>query len=461
MNRIEDLLAAWLPRQRWFAGKAAPIEAVRIERDLPVGGADPGAHGPGMRVLVVRVDQPRAADRYLVVVGLAERGRLRAGLEHCVIGRCRIQGAQRTAYDALHDPELTGRLLDELARGTGRGPLRFRTRPGHTVRTGLRSLVITGEQSNTSLVFGEEYVLKAFRRLWPGLNPDLELNGALDGSPYAAPPHGWIEADIEHDGRPVPTTVAMLQGYLRSATDGWVLAATSVRDLYAAPRTGPADAGGDFAAEAERLGAATAAVHRELARALPTDVLSPSCLRARADAMARRLDAATEQVPELAPYAGVLRTAFEDFARSQAPLPVQRVHGDYHLGQVVRTDTGWVLLDFEGEPAVPVAERRRPSSPLRDVAGMLRSFDYAARHQLIGSAEEELLAPAARAWAERNREAFCAGYAAGGGTDPDKHLTALRAFEYDKAVYEVLYEAHNRPTWLRVPLDSIAALARP
>ncbi|MDA2811482.1 phosphotransferase [Nocardiopsis sp. RSe5-2] len=459
MKEIEELLAAWLPRQRWFAGKRAPVEAVRVEHDLPVGGGDPGPHGPGMRLLVVRVDQPRGTDRYLVVLGLAEPGRLRPALEHCVIGRCRVRGARRTAYDALYDPELTARLLHLIARGADRGPLRFRTRPGRTVRTGLRSLVLTGEQSNTSLVFGEEYVLKAFRRLWPGLNPDLELNGALEGSPYAAPPHGWIEADIDDGGRPVSTTVAMLQGYLRSATDGWVLAATSVRDLYAAPGGGPAGAGGDFAAEAERLGAATAAVHRALARALPTDVLSPACLRDLADAMARRLDEATEQVPELAPYAGVLRAAFDDFARAPDPLPVQRVHGDYHLGQVVRTDAGWVLLDFEGEPAVPVAERRRPSSPLRDVAGMLRSFDYAARHQLIGSAEEELLAPAARAWADRNREAFCAGYAAGGGTDPDKHLTALRAFEYDKAVYEVLYEAHHRPTWLRVPLDSIAALA--
>lgn len=90
---------------------------------------------------------------------------------------------------------------------------------------------------------------------------------------------------------------------------------------------------------------------------------------------------------------------------------------------------------------------------------MLRSFDYAARHQMIGSADEEALAPVARAWARHNRDAFCAGYAAAGGIDPEKHAVVLRAFEYDKAVYEVLYEAHNRPTWLRIPLDSIASLA--
>ena len=463
MTQLEELLARWMPRQRWFAGKGAPVERVLIEREHPIGGADPGPRGPGMRALVVAVHQRGGRARYLVVIGLCAKGRLRDELAHCAIGACTLGGAQRTVYDALHDPELTGRLLRCIARGAGTGPVRFRRlpEPAEPIATGMRSLVHTGEQSNTTLVFGERYVLKTFRRLWPGLNPDLELNRALSGSPYAARPHGWIELDIEADGGggEVPTTVAMLQQYLRSATDGWVLAATSVRDLYAEPGTPPGEAGGDFAGEAERLGAATAEVHRVLARALPTDVLSPGALRGLADAMAHRLETAVEQVPGLAPYQDALRAAYDDFARVEAPLPVQRVHGDYHLGQVVRTDRGWVLLDFEGEPAVPVAERRRPSSPLRDIAGMLRSFDYAARHQMIGSADEEALAPVARAWARHNRDAFCAGYAAAGGIDPEKHAVVLRAFEYDKAVYEVLYEAHNRPTWLRIPLDSIASLA--
>ncbi|KII00130.1 aminoglycoside phosphotransferase [Streptomonospora alba] len=468
MTQLEELLADWIPRQRWFAGKGAPIETVTVQAEHPLVCGD-----PGLRVLVVEVGQRDSVSRYQVLLGLRPAGTLREELAHAAIGVCRLGGLSRTVYDAAHDPELTALLLDRLAAADGveadaiggpapsgtPAPVRFRRLDGNDVHAGQRSLVLRGEQSNTSLVYGEDYVLKSFRRLWPGLNPDLELTAALAGSPYVARPYAWIETDVSQDGRPVPTTLAMLQEYMRSATDGWVLAATSVRDLYDAPGLAPADAGGDFAGEAERLGAATAAVHRALARELPTDVLSSHALRELARSMLDRLRQATAEVPELQPYVGVLRSAYEALAEVDEPLPIQRVHGDYHLGQVVRTDAGWVLLDFEGEPAAPVEERRRPSSPLRDVAGMLRSFDYAARYQLVGSSAAPELAPAARAWAQRNRDAFSAGYAYGGGVDPEKHQTVLRAFEYDKAVYEVLYEAHNRPSWLRIPLDSIAALA--
>ena len=161
-------------------------------------------------------------------------------------------------------------------------------------------------------------------------------------------------------------------------------------------------------------------------------------------------------MPDLTKYADMIAASYSRLAKLKGPFPVQRVHGDYHLGQVLRTESGWVVLDFEGEPATPLAQRRARSSPLRDVAGMLRSFDYAARHQLIGHAEQGALSDAARDWVRRNASAFCVGYAEAGGFDPVANKVLLRALQLDKAVYEVLYEARHRPSWLPIPLDSMA-----
>jgi len=314
--------------------------------------------------------------------------------------------------------------------------------------------VLTGEQSNTSLVFGESAILKVFRRVAPGPNPDLEVAAALAdlGSTHIAEPYGWVETRI--DG--ATAVLAILSRYLRAASDGWALAATSVRDLYAASVSNPGEAGGDFAGEAERLGVATAQVHADLAEAFGASELEPEAVRELAEQMFRRLDLAMAAVPELARYADRIGAAFSSLAKLTEPVPAQRVHGDYHLGQVMRTQTGWVVLDFEGEPASPLAQRRARSSPLRDVAGMLRSFDYAARHQLLTHPERVALAPVASDWVQRNGEAFCAGYAEAGGLDPARNAVLLRALLLDKAVYEVIYEARNRPNWLVIPLEFIA-----
>jgi maltokinase len=197
-------------------------------------------------------------------------------------------------------------------------------------------------------------------------------------------------------------------------------------------------------------------VHTDLAAAFGVDELGAGAVGELTEQMFRKLDLAVAAVPELAKHVDMITDAYSELAKLPGPFPVQRVHGDYHLGQVLRTENGWVVLDFEGEPATPLAQRRARSSPLRDVAGMLRSFDYAARHQLIGHPEQAALNDVARDWVRRNAGAFCAGYAEGGGLDPAANHVLLRALQLDKAVYEVLYEARHRPSWLPIPLDSMA-----
>src|SRR5699024_2582497 len=220
---------------------------------------------------------------------------LPADLASTAIGVCQVSGGRpQVIYDAAHDALLTELLLERFAAPStfGRSEVRFRTLPGELLRTGAHGRLLTGEQSNTSLVFGEDYILKTFRRLWPGPNPDLELNMALSGSPYVARPCGWIEADLP--GAPTPTTLAMLQTFIPNATDGWVLATADVGALLDGFGKGGESA---FVEDAAQLGRTTAEVHRSLTRTLPTDELSPSGTAELADAMDERRATASAEAP--------------------------------------------------------------------------------------------------------------------------------------------------------------------
>jgi maltokinase len=336
--------------------------------------------------------------------------------------------------------------------------------------------VLGAEQSNTSLVFGDQAILKVLRRLFPGANPDLEIADALTrrGSARVAAPYGWIETDL--DGEPV--LLGVLSQFLAGASDGWTLALDTLRRIYARHGTyghehlteplparnagnGHTGAGATvelpFANEARLLGQATAELHGDMASAFGSREMSAAELTDFAAGLHGKLSDAVATVPVLRDYETRIRAAYDALASLAGPVTVQRIHGDYHLGQVLRGSQGWVALDFEGEPAVPLAVRRAPAPALRDVAGMLRSFDYAARHQLIGRSADQPVTALADTWVRQCQAAFCAGYAACGGTDPAGHTTLLRALTLEKAVYEVIYEYRHRPSWLPIPLGYVAA----
>ncbi|MBA2769345.1 MAG: phosphotransferase [Sporichthyaceae bacterium] len=455
-------LAAYLDHQRWFAGKG---------RDFTVSGATTVAvlRPGGGEVAPVRLDVVHVAyddgETETYQLPLVAYTRPVEQLAHVLVGEeTDAEGTLRFLYDALHDKECTGLWVAGIAEEREVAGLAFHREPSvRELPPGGASIVVGAEQSNTSLIFGDSLILKVFRKVSPGLNPDIEMHSALATakSTHIATPLGWLEGrwtDPAGESE-VTASLAMAQVFLKGATEGWELALTSVRDLYAEGDLHADEVGGDFAGEAERLGAATAEVHAALAQALPTGHLEGKELAALAEAMRGRLERAAGDVPELLPYVADLRAAFDDLAALREPVAVQRVHGDFHLGQVMRTLEGWKLLDFEGEPARPLQERRALESPLKDVAGMLRSFDYAARHLLADHPPGSQRAYRGAEWAERNRDAFLTGYAQESGDDPRSRSVLLRAFETDKAIYEVRYEARNRPAWLPIPMAAIHRLA--
>jgi maltokinase len=452
MTTVGDLLREWMPSQRWFGGKG------RAWADVTEKGFFLDRGTPTLSVHRVQVTYADGgSDTYLVPLSWRDHGA--EELSSAFIGALLYEGREVYAYDAMRDRDATPPWLTHLVNASTVGPLHFHPAGVAYIPEGVPGDIVSTEQSNTSLVYGQEAIFKLFRRLEPGLNPDVEIHDALRRTQNAhiAPLLGHIEIDGPDPATP-PATVAMLQTFVPNASDGWQLATASVRDLYAEGDLHADEVGGDFAADSERLGAATASVHADLAKVLPTEEADDTWYATVARQMAERLAAAIEIVPPLAEHADRLQALYAEVADSREPVVRQRVHGDLHLGQVLRTTTGWILLDFEGEPARPLAERRVLDSPLRDVAGMLRSFDYAARHMLVEQPDDAQRAYRAQEWAERNRDAFCAGYSGAGGLNPCGESPLLRAFEADKAVYECVYEARNRPHWLMIPLHSLSRL---
>ncbi len=434
-THVTPLLGDYLERQRWYGAAERELVAAEIvtfelvQKDWPALAwvlcearfADGGSQAYQLFVGARPVDPP---------IDFLH------GKERHTLGTAELDGEHVVLYDALVDPELAVAVLHMVAPDVDIAV----TRP------------IVLEHSNSSLVFDERLILKLFRKITPGPNPDAEVTRVLaeHGFAHVMPPL----AELQRDG----TDLAVLREFLVGATEGWNLAHTSVRDMLAS-RLPPAECGGDFRPMAEQLGELVASLHVHLARAFGT---ASDDAGAWADRMVSHLDEVQGTFDHDA-----VRARYERLRSVTDAGPAIRVHGDLHLSQVLRADAGWYVLDFEGEPARDRAQATEPSSALRDVAGMLRSFHYAAATGLKewgeGEIDEELSA-LAEAWEDRAVEGFLRAYYAAEGIDEvlpastEDRAAVLEAFELDKAVYEVGYELGHRAEWIDIPAGAITRL---
>jgi len=461
-----ELLPAWIAQQRWYAGKG------RVPALRRIGGlrfVDPAGE-VGIHVHMLLDESGQTPTTYQVP--LTYRGARLAGADHALVATAEDRGlGTRYIYDAPHDPvfvtALLRLMLDEATapsdgatetsdQAHGSGFAR-----GHRVATAdpgrlLASHVLTGEQSNTSIILelvdalgspSNPLICKLFRVLHHGENPDVVVQSALAGAGSTLVPQsvGNVSGQWPDAGAPDGVArghLAFAQEFLPGVDDAWRVALAAVAS------------GADFTSQARSLGQATAEVHATLAQAMSTRTATDEDVVALTRSMRARHAAALSEVPALAAYDSMVRESIESVSSATWPA-LQRIHGDYHLGQVLDVpDRGWVLVDFEGEPLRPLTERTQPDLALRDVAGMLRSFDYVA-----GSWEQSHPGRSAAQWATRARTAFLEGYAQSAGRDPREDGVLLDALELDKALYEVVYEARNRPTWLSIPITAIQHLS--
>ncbi|MDN5769228.1 MAG: phosphotransferase [Humibacillus sp.] len=453
-----DMVTDWMPHQRWYAGKGHVPTLHRVggyRFDDPDGEV-------GMETLLLADTDSTPPVVYQVPLtyrpAALEGGEkaLLGTMEHSVLGT-------RWVYDAPHDPVyaaalvrtiLAGQASEDAQAGSGSNARAVGTATGVEHSTVVSSAVLSGEQSNTSIICHLEdgdgdpappLIVKVFRTLQHGDNPDVIVQSALTraGSDRVPAALGHLAGswDAPAGGGSEYGHFAFAQEFIPGVEDAWRVALVA------------AASGTDFTERARDLGVVTAQIHSTLLTTLGSEDATPETRRRLGDSMRERYAAAVAAAPALAEREADVTRLLETISHVRLPA-LQRIHGDYHLGQVLDVpERGWVALDFEGEPLRPLAERVLPDLTQRDLAGMLRSFDYAAGSVHLADSSID-----ATSWAADCRQAFIAGYAEIAGPLDTDSTTLTRALELDKALYEVVYEARNRPTWLPIPLGAIDRL---
>jgi maltokinase len=479
----ETALGAYIARQRWAGAHGRTIADIEVVDAAVISDSSPVL----MHTLTAVTYTDGVTTRYALPLGVRDAGHELAERAPDFVIPWPEAPRPLLLYDAVGDPTYIEWLLDAIREqrtlATSSGELRCSCPDPSALDSGTLSSVrhLRVEQSNTSVEVGDAIFLKHMRRVEAGPSQELEMSDALAaaGFTHIAPLLGralWASGDEP------PSPLAIVQPFLHNSTEGWALALTSLRALYAdaeaiaqadpvALRATVDDQDAAFFAESQRLGQVVAEMHLALAGEFPDPAMRPAPLTATslnewADAMTGELDSLLARGD---PALELLRVARDgvvarfDAIRSLPPGGLLiRVHGDLHLGQLLRVDTGWVVLDFEGEPDRTPAQRRELSSPVRDVAAMLRSFDYAAAAAIAertspDTDEGRHLLGYGDAWADANRDAFWAAYLETIGSHPvlpapGRALVLRRAFEVQKAVYEIGYELGHRPAWVEIPL---------
>ncbi|MBE2317577.1 phosphotransferase [Solirubrobacter sp. CPCC 204708] len=435
----EQVLNDWVVAQRWFASKTREVSGVEVVDSVALS-----------EQLVLALIEARFP------VGTHETYQVPLALRPSGDGEPIFEKGGQAVYDALADPETGRELLRAMAANRDAGDFAFRWTADHAPDDSFHVRPVGVEQSNTSIVFGDQLIMKAIRRIEPGVNPELELLRFLSARefPHIAALHGWYEVD----GRHVSATLGILQEFLAGAKDGWEM---TLDELASDPD--------GLLGKIEALGVVIGELHSALGSDNSDPDFAPvepsaeslSILYADVDEQIERVFLDLPDSEATAPIAGRgqdVREKLSLLAHATVGGRVIRTHGDLHLGQTMYSAQGWKVLDFEGEPARPLPERRLKRSPLRDVAGMLRSFSYATAGSHLLRGRE---APAD--WEERARERFLAGYHRAVDNSllpPGQQATEqlLAVFELEKAVYELRYELNNRPDWVAIPVAGIVRL---